>query len=154
MAMSINSLKSIFIAGMLIGSICSNGQISSEEFLFQDLLAKDQGLEVYGDALKLPWIEAYDLRTETRNFDLDQQEFTVRLTPNSIKKRKAQQALGRHLTQVPNFRMEEERCRIVQSRYEDWLNLYLLEQEETLLIEEMALLEDKETGIKQIDGLR
>jgi len=41
----------------------------------------------------LPWIDEIDIRTETHDLDLSEQEFSVRVTPNTKKEREKQKSL-------------------------------------------------------------
>lgn len=99
---------------------------------------------------KMPWFENYELRTETRDFDLDRQEYTFRISPSTRRKVRAQESLYRHLEAAPDFEEEDERCRALADRYADWLEMYLLAQEENLLVQLERVRTDEATVLNRL----
>ena len=81
----------------------------------------------------MPWIERYEARTETRDFDAGSQEFTLRLLPSTPGKRRAQQTYYAALAAKPDRRSEELACAVTTARYDDWLRLYAAQEELTLV---------------------
>ena len=77
---------------------------------------------------KFPWINEYELRTETRDFDLGKQEYSLRLSPNTPKARSAQQAIYRHLASMPNYEQQEIYCEIINESFSDIITLYLVDE--------------------------
>ena len=55
----------------------------------------------------VPWIEKYELRTETRDLALNNQEYTFRVSPSTFKIRKAQKDLLRLRNNAPDFQYQE-----------------------------------------------
>ncbi|NJC28371.1 TolC family protein [Neolewinella antarctica] len=101
---------------------------------------------------RMPWIERYVFRTETRDFDPGSQEFTMRLLPSTPGKRRAQQNLGRARESMPDFNAAERACEVIEQRYEDWLDLFALTQEKALLEQLLAVLQDRETILGKMAG--
>lgn len=102
--------------------------------------------------LKMPWFESYELRTETRDFDLDRQEYTFRLSPSTPGKVRAQENLYRHLETAPDFKAEDDRCRALAERYSDWLEVYFLSLESDLLVQLELVRADQSTVLNRLAG--
>lgn len=70
------------------------------------------------------WLEEIDIRTETRDFDWEEQQFLVRVSPSTRKIRAAQSQLYNSI--VDKFAQEDNKYYrdIIEKSYEDWLNLY------------------------------
>ncbi len=85
------------------------------------------------DKIRFPWVEEIQFRTETRDMDFEQQEYTLRLSPSSIKVRRAQQALLNHYQNPPNVDAVKSNEQTIRAIYVDWLNLYFIDQERKLL---------------------
>jgi hypothetical protein len=102
--------------------------------------------------VKMPWFESYELRTETRDFDLDQQEYTFRLSPSTRKKVRAQESLYRHLEAAPDFEVEDDRCEALAGRYTDWIELYFLSREGFLLQQLERVRADQSTVLNRLAG--
>ena len=100
----------------------------------------------------MPWIENYELRTETRDFDLDKQEYTFRFSPSTRRKYKAQTALYRHQELAPDFDGQETICDALAQRYDDWLELYLIDRETDLLARLELVLNDRATVLSRLAG--
>lgn len=88
-------------------------------------------------------LENLEFRTETRDFQPDQQEYTLRLSPSGSKKRKALKGLSEYLHQKPDFEREDMYCDAVADLQSDWLALYLIENHLELFTEMQQVLEDK-----------
>jgi len=104
------------------------------------------------DIPKMPWIESYELRTETRDFDLDKQEYTLRLSPSTRRKYRAQTSLYRHQELAPDFDGQEAACDVLAQCYNDWLNLFLISQETFLLDRLELVLRDRATVLGRLAG--
>ena len=103
--------------------------VGSDEF-FKKSLSNLHQLEVLTlDPISFPWIEEIDLRTETRDFDLDQQEITLRISPSTPKLRKAQAALMTHYGSAPDKDSADQYGEVVLNLYGDWLSLYFIERQ-------------------------
>lgn len=97
------------------------------------------------DRIKMPWIEAYEFRTETRDFDVQQQELTIRLSPSTPALKKAQEKYALLQANQPNFELEKLNCERVESKYESWIEAYAAQTELALVEELLLVLEDKQT---------
>lgn len=102
--------------------------------------------------IKMPWVESYELRTETRDFDFDKQEYTLRLSPNTRRKYKAQTSLYRHQESAPDFDGQEIICDALVQRYNDWLELFLISSETALLDRLELVLKDRATVLNRLAG--
>ena len=113
----------LFAKGLMAQSV------GSDEF-FKKSLSNLHQLEVLTlDPISFPWIEEIDLRTETRDFDLDQQEITLRISPSTPKLRKAQAALMTHYGSAPDKDSADQYGEVVLNLYGDWLSLYFIERQ-------------------------
>ena len=99
-----------------------------------------------------PWVETFDLRTETRDFDFGQQEYTFRLSPSSPGKRKAQRALYDHLNKGHQLEVQENNCDRLSRIYADWLNLYLIRGRMDILDKQAEILTDKQRIYEKMAG--
>lgn len=102
--------------------------------------------------VSFPWMEEYELRTETDEFSFPEQEYLLRLSPTSPGKRKALKAFSNHLNNAPDFEGMEQRCDIWQSLHRDWLALYIIDQESKLLEALQAIFDDKQAVYSKMAG--
>jgi len=100
----------------------------------------------------MPWFESYDFRTETRDFDLDRQEYTFRLSPSTRRKVRAQEGLYRHLELAPDFKAQDDRCQTLADRYADWTEMYFLSLEIDLLRRQEQIRADQSTVLNRLAG--
>ena len=101
---------------------------------------------------RAPWIENSKLRTETRDFDLNAQRYTLRLNPSSPGKVRAQTALANLREDRPDFTAAEARCDDLRQRYEDWLDLYVITREASLLTRLDTILTDRRTVLERMSA--
>ena len=97
----------------------------------------------------MPWVERYELRTETRDFDAGSQEYTLRVLPSTPGKRRAQTALVATLTGQPDFEADDLRCDAVEQRYTDWLRLYAAARELALLAPLYSIQRDRQRVLER-----
>lgn len=57
--------------------------LSSDAFFREALQGLSAAEIIQVNPVDFPWLEGLDLRTETRDFDLDQQEITLRISPST-----------------------------------------------------------------------
>ena len=106
---------------------------------------------------RAPWIERTEVRTETREFDLPLQRYTLRLIPNTPGKARAQADLARLHTARPAFDVGETQCDERRRRHEDWLDLYFIDRELTLtegldsVLADRATVLDRQTAALDFD---
>jgi hypothetical protein len=124
--------------------------ISSTEFFGigrQAIMTTEGGKQQ--QAPTMPWFEKYQFRTETRDFDLDRQEYTFRMSPSTGRKRRALTALYNHQETAPNFDALESQCDALAERYTSWLALYLMDQELIILTKLRTILNDRQTVLSR-----
>ena len=95
--------------------------------------------------VKFPLIEEYDLRTETRDFDLEKQEYTFRVHPTSTRMRRAQADMLQHLNSRPDFAAQKDYCERKLDANRDWLDLYYWQTNQALLTELAVIYQDRQT---------
>ena len=126
-------MRTVIWVSLLMLSNCLPAQtIGRTEFFGAPIALSTDTVHLLSER-NMPWIERYEARTETRDFDAGSQEFTLRLLPNTPGKRRAQQAYYDALAQQPDRRNAELACAVTTARYEDWLRLYAA-QEELVLV--------------------
>jgi hypothetical protein len=148
----------VFIAIIAIDEASSQSvsRINSTEFLSKFFLQSDVTLQQDERYIRFPWIEQLDLRTETRDLDFDQQEYTLRLDPSSRKKRNAYNDLYNAYKRNPDLRkisyLEED----IYTAYKTWVSLYFIEKRKSiyeglqLLYADKALLSEKKLNALEI----
>jgi len=131
--------------------------VTSDDFFQQTLAAMHQAEILTLDPVKFPWIEEIDLRTETREFDLDQQEITLRLSPSTPRLRKAQSAMEQHYASIPDEEGADLYGDYLLNLYGDWLSLYFLDKQisildslEDILSDRQQILE-RQVGVLEVD---
>jgi hypothetical protein len=118
--------------------------INSDRFLATYELMYSTTDQSNGSDIRLPWINQYDLRTETRDFNPAEQEYTLRLSPASPRVRRAQRQLSNTIEARPDFDYKEMVCDYKQQLYEDWVDLYVLQSRRTLLDSLVAVAIDEQ----------
>lgn len=93
--------------------------------------------------IRFPWIEEIDLRTETDEFLLSRQEYTFRVAPSSPRLRAAQKSLYQHISNQPNFELQEQLGNKLKNIHEDWLALFMIQKSDALLSQLKQVLEDQ-----------
>jgi len=101
---------------------------------------------------KMPWVEEYEFRTETRDFDFEQQEYTFRMSPSTGRIRRALTALYDHQEVVPDFDALESQCDDLAERYATWLELYLIDREKSILAQLKTILNDRQLVLNRQAG--
>ncbi len=102
------------------------------------------------EPVNFSWIEEYELRTETHDFDLKQQEVTLRISPISGKEKRSIQAIYNLINNKPNFDLLELRCEKLSIINRDWLALFLLQGNLDLLYKIEKLLQDKQVVYRRL----
>ncbi|MEM1318980.1 MAG: hypothetical protein AAGG75_01925 [Bacteroidota bacterium] len=134
---------------LLAFPICTLAQspVTAEVFFAQCMEGYEGEPAPIEERISLPWVETYDLRTETRDFDFGQQEYTFRMQPSSGKKRRAQRALSDQLLQLPEAEGREAYCDRLLEAHIDWGSLFFIEQQlqfyqalDTLYLQQERLL--------------
>ncbi|MGB3850991.1 MAG: hypothetical protein WA958_13550 [Tunicatimonas sp.] len=79
--------------------------------------------------VRLPWIQAYEYRTETERFAWNRQEHVLRISPNTPGMRRAQSRLAGHLRSERAIVETMYRNERIEAAYEDWLSLYISQEQ-------------------------
>ena len=138
---------------LLLPSICFAQQtIDAEQFFATGLAGFEQMEKPAGEKVHFPWIEKYDVRTETRDFDAGKQEYTFRLSPVTPGMRKAQKSLYEEMRNAPDVDGMEIRCDRALTLHEDWLTLFMLRESERAMNEWAVVLKDKQTILEKMVG--
>ncbi len=126
------------------------GQAFSSDDFFRQSLSKLHQLEILTlDPISFPWIEEIELRTETRDFDLDMQEITLRVSPSTPKIRKAQAALLAHYRSEPDEDSADLYGDVVLNLYGDWLSLYFIQRELAITDSLQLILSDRQKVLER-----
>jgi len=132
-------LISLWIVTVLGARAQNNDRINSSEFLSQTFVIAERSPVIENQSIRFPWIEQYDIRTETRDLDFEKQEYTLRLDPSSRKKRNAYKALYQMYTANPDLRAYDFQNEKIYSAYRSWVTLYFIEKR-NLISEELQIL--------------
>lgn len=143
----------LFIFYLLLPSICfSQSSIDAEQFFDLGRSQFEQTEKPELEPLYFPWINQYELRTESRDFDLASQEYTFRLSPSTGKIRKAQKAYYEQMKNAPDFEGQENYCDLLLSLHVDWLALFILQEQKNVKDELVAILDDQQTIYERMVG--
>ena len=104
--------------------------IRSGDFL-QRLIEEPVPVRDYTDRrrVRLPWIQEYEYRTETDEFDPDRQEHALRVSPSSPGLHRAQRNLAEHYRRKRSVVETDYRNRRIEDAYVAWKDLYVREQQ-------------------------
>ncbi len=138
---------------LLLPSIGLSQQVINADQFFSLGLS---GFEPIGkptaEQLNFPWIDKYEFRTETRDFEPGKQEYTFRISPSTAGIRRAQRAYYEEMRNAPDFDGQEIYCDYVLSLHMDWLSLFMLHENQNALNELAVLLKDKQTIYERMAG--
>jgi len=149
-------LISLWIATVLGARAQNIDHINSSKFLSQTFVIAEQSPVIENQSIRFPWIEQYDIRTETRDLDFEKQEYTLRLDPSSRKKRNAYKALYQMYTTNPDLRAADFQNEDIYNAYRNWITLYFIEkrnlisEELRILYADKALLSDRKLNASEI----
>lgn len=90
------------------------------------------------------WIDDVEIRTQTHDFELKQQEYNLRFTPVSVWIRAAQEAYYRSNIEMYEFDANKIKSDQLEQIYEDWIDLIFDKRELELSRELLSLFEDEE----------
>ncbi len=127
---------------LLLPCICFAQQtINSEQFFALGLSTYQKDNKPLAEEMNFPWIEQYEFRTETDEFDLDRQRYTFRLSPSTKKIRDAQKSIYDEIRTAQDFDGQDIYCDLVLSLHLDWLSLFILEENKKIL-DELAVVQN------------
>ena len=104
--------------------------IRSSDFL-QRVIEDPEPVRDYTDhrRVRLPWIQQYEYRTETDEFDPQRQEHALRITPSSPGLHRAQRNLAEHYRRKRSVVETAYQNDRIETAYLAWKELYIREQE-------------------------
>lgn len=152
-----NLTNSIYIFVLTLVSVSLFGQsntVNTWEFfqaVFEDIDQRvSSSTHQSGEyTFKAPIIEEYEFRTETNDFDLDRQDYLIRVSPTTKAIREAQQRLFDGYLSQPKDDPYSLELDFIEDAYEYWVEEYFTSELEGLLEEQKTILEDKMTVIKK-----
>lgn len=140
-----NKVIVFFILLTTTGYLHSQSIIDGPSFI-RKCTTESQTINSSKDAnIRLPWIEDIQLRTETRDFDIARQEYTLRFTPTSRGLRQAQKEYYKNLVQSPDFDQAKLNKALLEQAYYDWVALYILEEKIQIQQKNQTILKDKKS---------
>ena len=118
--------------------------IRSDDFL-QGLIEEPEPVRDYTDhrRVRLPWIQQYQYRTETDEFDLERQEHALRISPSSPGLHRAQRNLAEHYRRKRSVVETDYRNSRIEDAYQAWKDLYIREQQLTSYTRLQDVLSDR-----------
>ena len=141
----------VFLFCMLHSALIGQQVISVENYLKSKLNQLDtinQPLFA-GDYAPSP-IEVIEFRTETNDFQLNEQQFVFRVRPNTRKIRSAQKDLFLSYKEISSFELEELEKEFIEIVYEDVLNLYESIQRKKIEEQLLSILKDQEVVLAKL----
>lgn len=144
----------LLIISVIVSCLCSNNlssqQVINGNSFVQKALAQsiENPTQTY-EKFRNPWINKIDFRTESSDFKLREQEYTLRISPSSRSKRKAQNNYYEALTDAPNFENIALKTKYLEQVYSDWVELYFLDIKEDLINEIKEIHTDKRTILQK-----
>lgn len=143
----------LIIFYLLVPYFCFSQQtINAEQFFSIGLSDSEQVENTTKEKINFPWIEEYQFRTETSDFEFNRQEYTLRVAPSTGKIRNAQKALYQELKNAPDVDGQEIYCDLVLTLHTDWLKLFMLSENKKVLDQLAIVLNDKQTVYERMIG--
>ncbi len=143
----------LFIFFLFLPFICFTQEtINATQFFARGLSNFKQIEKPAGKVVNFPWVDKYEFRTETRDFDLKEQEYTLRLSPNSSKVRNAQKAYYEEMRNAPDIDGQEIYCDYISSLHIDWSSLFFLNERQKNLNRLLLVLNDKQATYEKMMG--
>ncbi|HCV50664.1 MAG TPA: hypothetical protein DGP89_04895 [Saprospirales bacterium] len=117
-----------------------------QEVTIDEIVAKvyEQNTEFTADAYKLPWIEELNVRSETRDWKLRKQSYSLRLRPVSLGERRASSQLYNSWQQELIYLKLDEVYDQVADIHELWIDQDFISRQIELKKQIVALLSDVE----------
>jgi len=118
----------------LIGQLTAQTSITSTEFIQQYVVTVTNNEDASSliDDFRTSWLEELEFRTETRDFDIDQQQYTLRFKPTTKKLRDAQTNLSNLLKEEFLLKKALFGNELLVDAYKEWLELVMLQKEITI----------------------
>jgi hypothetical protein len=137
-------MRWVIIILLLPSLVYSQNEVNGNAFLKRglDVFTIQSSVQNYR-SVKVPLVNEMDFRTESRDFDVERQEYTFRLKPSSPKKIKAQKDLSEHILNAEDFDEAGWKCDMTKRIHDAWLNLYIKNEEILFHKQLMTILQDK-----------
>lgn len=95
------------------------------------------------NSFKSAYIKEAEFRTETKDFDLEDQSYRIRISPSTKAIRTAEEELFEGYTQEPRDEGQSIFYSRIESAYEFWIDQFMSNNQSTLYEDWKAVLEDK-----------
>ncbi len=147
----------LIILFFIVCSVSSKAQEISSSQYFNTVIKNAEGDFVEFPSadfefLKPFFIDELQFRTQTNEFELERQEYALRVRPGNFKLPKLQRELFNSYYQKSQLVQNQLKVDVLEHAYTLWLNLYLNKEELILSNAESRLLKDKvKVYKKQID---
>lgn len=143
----------LFFLLMFFPAFCLSQEVmKAEQFFEQGLSTFEQAETPIRERVYFPWINEYEIRTETRDLDPNSQEYTLRVSPSTARIRNAQKAYYEELAHAPDFDGQEIYCDLVTALHQDWLSLFILNETQNIINDMLLVVQDKQTIYERMVG--
>lgn len=141
----------VFLLFMSI-SISAQSTISTATFIKNNIQAFQKKIPSAStsSSFQTSWIKEMQLRTKTKEFDFEQQSYTLRVSPNSKKIRKAEMQVIRQLQEAASLEEYAYEAEFLKMAYEDWLAIYEINQTLRLHKKNLISHQDIETVLLEL----
>ena len=141
----------VFLLFMSI-SISAQSTISTATFIKNNIQAFQKKIPSAStsSSFQTSWIKEMQLRTKTKEFDFEQQSYTLRVSPNSKKIRKAEMQVIRQLQEAASLEEYAYEAEFLKMAYEDWLAIYEISQTLRLYKKNLISHQDIETVLLEL----
>ncbi len=141
----------VFLLFMSI-SISAQSTISTATFIKNNIQAFQKKIPSAStsSSFQTSWIKEMQLRTKTKEFDFEQQSYTLRVSPNSKKIRKAEMQVIRQLQEAASLEEYAYEAEFLKMAYEDWLAIYEINQTLRLYKKNLISHQDIETVLLEL----
>lgn len=143
-------MRNILFILICLPSWISAQVIDEAVFFSKAVLPVQEVYKAIDDPVNFSWIEEYELRTETHDFNFNRQEYTLRISPISGKEKRSIQAIYELINIKPNFELLELRCENLTDINRDWLTLFLLQRNLDVLYQMEKILQDKQLVYRRL----
>ncbi len=129
-----SEVPSLFILILLLFfasiSLSAQSSISTATFIKQHIQAFQKKINSTSSSstLQTSWLNEMQFRTKTKDFDFEQQSYTLRMSLNSKARRKAEIQLFRQLQEAANVDQYTYGAIFLKMAYADWLAIYSTNQ--------------------------
>jgi len=145
-------MRFIFFYLLVPFCVWSQQVINSEEFFKSGMRNFIEPEETTRKNTNFPWVEKYEFRTSTRDSDFSRQAYTVRLSTSSSRIRNAQKAIYDEISNTPNFEWQDTYCNQLMIINNDWLSLYIINENKNLLEQLLGIMNDKKAIYEKMFG--